>query len=211
MSGKTFHFRSHVETQLVYYVLINVAWYYSQECALSFYMYNIYQSQKLACNLPGGSSLLSYIWEPHWLEGERGGSVVACRTPEREVGGSWARHFTPRKYWLITQEAMAPSRHDWKIVDWDVKPQHKQTKQTLAWHQSSGLITWIRDWLKMQARTWDLGHVILAISALHFFNTQAPRWSGPKALLGLWQSREAFWPHWVYWYILYIWVWAWSF
>ena len=39
----------------------------------------------------------------------------------------WARHFTPRKYWLITQEAMAPSWHDWKIVDWDVKPQHKQT------------------------------------------------------------------------------------
>ena len=72
--------------------------------------------------------------------GERGGSMVECRTPEREVGGSkptaavlcpWARHFTPRKYWLITQEAVAPSRHDWKIVDWDVKPQHKQTnKQT---------------------------------------------------------------------------------
>ena len=69
--------------------------------------------------------------------GERGGSVVECRTPEREVGGSrptaavlchWARHFTPRKYWLITQEAVAPSRHDWKIVDWDVKPQHKQNK-----------------------------------------------------------------------------------
>ena len=35
-------------------------------------------------------------------------------------------HFTPRKYWLITQEAMAPSRYDWKIVDWDVKPQHNQ-------------------------------------------------------------------------------------
>ena len=34
----------------------------------------------------------------------------------------------PRKYWLITQEAMAPSRHDWKIVDWDVKPQHNQLK-----------------------------------------------------------------------------------
>ena len=39
--------------------------------------------------------------------------VVECRTPERDVGGSkptaamlcpWARHFTPRKYWLITQE-----------------------------------------------------------------------------------------------------------
>ena len=70
-----------------------------------------------------------------WRRGERGGSVVECRTPEREVRGSrptaavlcpWARHFTPRKYWLITQEAMAPSRHDWKIVDWDVKPQHNQ-------------------------------------------------------------------------------------
>ena len=72
--------------------------------------------------------------------GERGGSVVECRTPEREVGGSiptaavlcpWARHFTPRKYWLITQEAVAASRHDWKIVDWDVKPQHKQTNKQI--------------------------------------------------------------------------------
>ena len=74
--------------------------------------------------------------------GERGGSVVECRTPEREVRGSkptaavlcpWARHFTPRKYWLITQEAMAPSRHDWKIVDWDVKPQHNQPTH-YYWH-----------------------------------------------------------------------------
>ena len=72
------------------------------------------------------------------FKGERGCSVVACRTPKRKVEGSkptaavlcpWARHFTPRKYWLITQEAVAPSRHDWKIVDWDVKPQHKQTNQ----------------------------------------------------------------------------------
>ena len=71
--------------------------------------------------------------------GEREGSVVECRTPEREVGGSkptaallcpWARHFTPRKYWLITQEAVAPSRHDWKIVDWDVKPKKQNKKQT---------------------------------------------------------------------------------
>ena len=65
--------------------------------------------------------------------------MVECRPPEREVRGSrptaavlcpWARHFTPRKYWLITQEAMAPSRHDWKIVDWDVKPQHNQVSLT---------------------------------------------------------------------------------
>ena len=72
-------------------------------------------------------------------------SVVECRTPEREVRGSrptaavlcpWARHFTPRKYWLITQEAMAPSRHDWKIVDWDVKPQHNQLHSVLQRHIS---------------------------------------------------------------------------
>ena len=84
---------------------------------------------------------------------ERGGSVVECRTPEREVLGSrptaavlcpWARHFTPRKYWLITQEAMAPSQHDWKIVDWDVKPQHnrylylKRFSRPGSWEQKEG-------------------------------------------------------------------------
>ena len=72
--------------------------------------------------------------------------TVMCRTPEREVRGSrptaavlcpWARHFTPRKYWLITQEAVAPSRYDWKIVDWDVKPQHKQTNKTVMCQKSA--------------------------------------------------------------------------
>ena len=91
------------------------------------------------------------IWEMFLMSkkavGERGGSVVECRTPEREVGGSkptaavlcpWARHFTPRKYWLITQEAVAPSRYDWKIVDWDVKPQHKQTNKKAVMAHSKG-------------------------------------------------------------------------
>ena len=81
--------------------------------------------------------------------GERGGSVVECRTPEREVRGSkptaavlcpWARHFTPRKYWLITQEALAPSRHDWKIIYWAVKPQHKQTNDVKMGHCLERLI-----------------------------------------------------------------------
>ena len=27
-----------------------------------------------------------------------------------------------------TEEAVAPIQHDWKIVDWNAKPQHKQTK-----------------------------------------------------------------------------------
>ena len=87
-----------------------------------------------------------YIFVTYLVIGERGGSVVECRTPEREVGGSkpttavlcpWARHFTPRKYWLITQEAVAPSRHDWKIVDWDVKPQHKQTNKIFGHNLNS--------------------------------------------------------------------------
>ena len=88
--------------------------------------------------------------------GERGGSVIECRTPEREVRGSrptaavlcpWARHFTPRKYWLITQEAMAPSRHDWKIVDWDVKPQHNQPIiiDLNAFSQHYVIVTWKQD------------------------------------------------------------------
>ena len=81
------------------------------------------------------SVMLCHDQESNLGSGERGGSVVECRTPEREVGGSkptaavlcpWARNFIPRKYWLITQEAVAPSLRDWKIVDWDVKPQHKQ-------------------------------------------------------------------------------------
>ena len=86
--------------------------------------------------------------------GERGGSVVECRTSEREVLGSrptaavlcpWARHFTPRKYWLLTQEAMAPSRHDWKIVDWDVKPQHNQ-QPTPTTHELTGLVYHDNSW-----------------------------------------------------------------
>ena len=43
-----------------------------------------------------------------------------------------------------TQEAVAPSRHDWKI-DWDVKPQHKQTKNFLLM-----LLRW--------SLPWDWGH-----------------------------------------------------
>ena len=30
----------------------------------------------------------------------------------------------------FTQEAVAQSRHDWKIVDWDVKPQHNKQNKT---------------------------------------------------------------------------------
>ena len=80
--------------------------------------------------------LLSMSMKCHNQINEAAQQVPQLNDPEREVRGSkptaavlcpWARHFTPRKYWLITQEAVASSRHDWKIVDWDVKPQHKQT------------------------------------------------------------------------------------
>ena len=63
--------------------------------------------------------------------------MVECRTPEREVGGSiptaavlcpWARHFTPRKYWLITRW-LRPDMTE-KLLT--VKPQHKQTKHVNA-------------------------------------------------------------------------------
>ena len=32
---------------------------------------------------------------------------------------------------------MAPSRYDWKIVDWDVKPQHNQPTNTRTVRQST--------------------------------------------------------------------------
>ena len=102
----------------------------------------------MPCHSEGPGIWLS-VWRFLLTHGERGGSVVECRTPEREVRGSrptaavlcpWARHFTPRKYWLITQEAMAPSRHDWKIVDWYVKLQHNQPTSwlTVVWASSGG-------------------------------------------------------------------------
>ena len=67
-------------------------------------------------------------WGARWLSGRvsDSGARGPGSRPTSAVLCPWARHFTPRKYWLITQEAMAPSRHDWKIVDWDVKPQHNQ-------------------------------------------------------------------------------------
>ena len=109
---------------------------YNQQAAASPVFQSCLLHLNTVSNHQGPIEQLSSAPSPsHEYQGERGGSVVECRTPEREVRGSkptaavlcpWARHFTPRKYWLITQEAMAPSRHDWKIVDWDVKPQHNQ-------------------------------------------------------------------------------------
>ena len=123
--------------------------------------------------------------------GERGGSVVECRTPEREVRGSrptaavlcpWARHFTPRKYWLITQEAMAPSRYDWKIVDWDVKPQHNQIFQ-LYWLEMSETILKGCRWLNMfssfaaptKAFCLDISKIILKYAFWRWYGFKVAR------------------------------------
>ena len=44
----------------------------------------------------------------------------------------WAKHIYSPKSNDNTQEAVDPSRHDWKIVEWDVKHQHtKKHKQNL--------------------------------------------------------------------------------
>ena len=58
--------------------------------------------------------------------------MVECRTPEREVSVSILTRVAvlsdlPLKSTGNTQETVAPSRHDRKIVDLDVKPQPKQT------------------------------------------------------------------------------------
>ena len=68
------------------------------------------------------------IWGARWLSGrvsDSGARGPGFETYRRRVVSLSKTLYSP-KYWLITQEAMAPSRHDWKIVDWDVKPQHNQ-------------------------------------------------------------------------------------
>ena len=76
-----------------------------------------------------------------WAGGERGGSVVECWTPEREVGGSkptaavlcpWTRHFPPRNYWLITQEVVAPSRATEKLLTGTLSLNTNKQKHGLA-------------------------------------------------------------------------------
>ena len=70
-------------------------------------------------------------------QGELGGSLVECRTLKREVA---VRNLPPPCHVLKqdtllperagnTQEAVALSQYNRKIVDWDVKLQHKQTNR----------------------------------------------------------------------------------
>ena len=102
------------------------------------YKYRVRNDNIHHCQVPShvqGLEMITFIiyrraW---WLSGRVSDSGV--RGPGFETTAAvlcpWARHFTPRKYWLITQEAVAPSPHDWKIVDWDIKPQHKQNKKQI--------------------------------------------------------------------------------
>ena len=65
------------------------------------------------------------------VEGERGGLVVEPRTAEQEVRFDTylCRVVSLSKTHLLpnstgnTQAKVAPSRHDWKIVYWDIKLQ----------------------------------------------------------------------------------------
>ena len=59
--------------------------------------------------------------------------MVQHQTPEREVGGSKPTSALSLSKTLPesagnTQEAVAPSRHDWKIVAWDVNLHTNKTK-----------------------------------------------------------------------------------
>ena len=122
-------------------------------------------------SLQGGTRLvLQSLSAEHTIHhGERGGSVVECQTLEREVWGSKptspvlcpsGRHFTPRKYWLITQEVVAPSGHDWKIVDWDVKPQHKQTNNPSLYCVISGCVVSLQGGTGLVLQSLSAGHTI---------------------------------------------------
>ena len=103
-------------------------------------MYSIVKAQK---NLHNDIRALLGLMRVFAVEWAKRGGTAAVLCP-------WARHFTPRKYWLITQEAVAPSRYDWKIVDWDVKPQQKQTKRggrDEGWCYDEWL--WLDRWVRL--------------------------------------------------------------
>ena len=105
----------------------------SQRC----FAFNLRLASKCLFHLHGFGSAVAQ-WSSVGLRSERSGGSK----PTATVLCPWARHFTPRKYWLITQEAVAPSRHDWKIVDWDVKPQHKtyMVNRTLLHLQTNSMV-----------------------------------------------------------------------
>ena len=64
---------------------------------------------------------------------------------------------------------MAPSRYDWKIVDWDVKPQHNQPT-----NQSSYIIEFIK-WVEEADKVLDKASdfIVFPNSFNKFMNTWA--------------------------------------
>ena len=87
------------------------------------------------------TGLFPILLNTHWLRNERSG--VRYLPPPCYVLEQ--RHIYSPKFTGNTQEAVAPSRHDWKIVDWGVKYQHKQNKIKLGFkrcemHQNKYLL-----------------------------------------------------------------------
>ena len=73
------------------------------------------------------------IWGARWLSGRVSDSGTRGRgfeTYRRRVVSLSKTLYSP-KVLVNYPGSGAPSRHDWKIVDWDVKPQHKQILQIL--------------------------------------------------------------------------------
>ena len=78
-------------------------------------------------------------------------------------------HWAPRKYWLITQEAVALSQHDWKIADWDIKPQHKQTNK-LHWDRGKKWLDFSDLDLIFKVTLALCGGYLISIANWHFFH-----------------------------------------
>ena len=75
---------------------------------------------------------------------EHGDIVVEHRSTNQEVlgliptGGTvlcpCARHIKSPEYWLVQRNGYLPSRHEWKIVDWGVKPKNNKKQTTYLLH-----------------------------------------------------------------------------
>ena len=90
---------------------------------------------KILIRLSGYASWHESSWGTHGFVGSKVSGTFVLYLFEHSIFSCWI--WWPFEINLLilswaNQVGMAPSRHDWKIVDWDVKPQHKQNKVGMA-------------------------------------------------------------------------------
>ena len=80
-------------------------------------------------------------WTVVMLQSYRADGIVFCSRHSQVRRGITLKIYIQELWFLRSAHRLmlvkfsVPSRHDWKNVDWDVKPQHKQTKFSVTFHE----------------------------------------------------------------------------